>query len=130
GDLATATAAARHVERPDFKLLIDPMHLFRTGSSAAELAALDPEMIGYAQLCDCSLVARDHMHEAKYERMVPGEGELPLQAFVDALPREVPIGLEIPQLSLAEAGVGPHERLGACVAAARSLLAKRGAPVA
>jgi sugar phosphate isomerase/epimerase len=130
GDLPTAAAAARHVGRPDFKLLIDPMHLFRSGAGAAELAALDPATIGYAQLCDCTRIARDQMHEAKYERMIPGDGELPLQDFVDALPRDVPIGLEIPQISLAEAGVGPHERLGACVAAARSLLAKRAARVA
>jgi sugar phosphate isomerase/epimerase len=123
GDLATATAAHRHVGRPDFKLLIDPMHLFRTGSTAADVAALG-DAVGYAQLCDCTLVARDQMHEARYERMVPGEGELPLLDLVKALPRDVPIGLEIPQLSLAEAGVGPHERLGRCAEAARKLLAQ------
>jgi sugar phosphate isomerase/epimerase len=126
GDLPTAAAAVRHVGRGDFRLLIDPMHLFRSGAGAADIAALDPASIGYAQLCDVTRVARDQMHEAKYERMVPGEGELPLRDFVRALPRELPIGLEIPQLSLAEAGVGPHERLGRCLAAARELLAEAG----
>jgi sugar phosphate isomerase/epimerase len=124
GDLATAVAAHRHVGRADFQLLIDPMHLFRSGAGARDLAALDPAMIGYAQLCDCPRVARDQMHEAKYERMAPGDGELPLLDFLKALPREIPIGLEIPQLSLAEAGVGPHDRLGNCLAAARRLLAQ------
>jgi sugar phosphate isomerase/epimerase len=122
GDLASAVAAWRHVNRPDFKLLIDPMHLFRTGSTAADVAALGPDAVGYAQLCDCTRVARDQMHEARYERMVPGEGELPLLDLVKVLPKDIPIGLEIPQLSLAEAGVGPHDRLGPCVAAARKLL--------
>jgi sugar phosphate isomerase/epimerase len=124
GDLPTAVAAHRHVGRPDFKLLIDPMHLIRSGSGAADLAALEPGVVGYAQLCDCTLEARDQMHEAKYERMVPGTGELPLLDIVKALPRDLVIGLEIPQLSLAEAGVGPHERLGHCVEAARKLLAQ------
>jgi sugar phosphate isomerase/epimerase len=128
GDLPSAVAAWRHVGRPDFKLLIDPMHLMRSGSGAADVAALEPGTVGYAQLCDCTRVAKDQMHEARYERMVPGEGELPLGALVAALPRDVPIGLEIPQLSLAEAGVGPQERLGRCVAAARELLAKAGVP--
>jgi sugar phosphate isomerase/epimerase len=124
GDLPSAIAAHRHVGRADFKLLIDPMHLFRTGSTAADVAALG-DAVGYAQLCDCTQVARDQMHEARYERMVPGEGELPLLDLVKALPRDIPIGLEVPQLSLAEAGVGPHERLGRCVEAARKLLAAR-----
>jgi sugar phosphate isomerase/epimerase len=122
GDLPSALAAVRHVGRPDFKLTIDPMHLIRSGGTAADLAAVDPALIGYAQLCDCARTARDQMHEAKYERLIPGDGELPLLDIVRALPREVPIGLEVPQLSLAEAGVGPQERLGRCVAAARELL--------
>ncbi len=33
-DLGTALAAVRHVARPDFRLLIDTMHLVRSGSSA------------------------------------------------------------------------------------------------
>jgi sugar phosphate isomerase/epimerase len=83
-------------------------------------------MIGYAQLCDCPRTRTDmsYADEAKYERMVPGEGELPLADYLRALPPGVVIGLEVPQRSLAEAGVGPHERLGRCVAAARALLAQ------
>jgi sugar phosphate isomerase/epimerase len=126
GDLPTAVAAWRHVGRPDFKLLVDPMHLFRTGSSAADVAALGPDAVGYAQLCDCTRVARDQMHEARYERMVPGEGELPLLDLVKVLPKDMPIGMEIPQLSLAERGVGPLERLGRCAEASRRLFAEAG----
>ncbi|CAN7154538.1 TIM barrel protein [Phenylobacterium sp. LjRoot225] len=126
GDLAAAAAAVRHVGRPEFGVLVDAMHLMRSGGSAAELAALDPALIGYAQLCDVPLQRTDmsYADEAKYERMVPGEGELPLFDILAALPRDLVIGLEVPQRSLAEAGVGPHERLGRCVKAARDLLAK------
>jgi sugar phosphate isomerase/epimerase len=125
GDLATAAAAVRHVGRPEFAVLVDAMHLMRSGGRAAELAALDPALIGYAQFCDVPLQRTDmsYADEAKYERMVPGEGELPLLDILDALPRELVIGLEVPQRGLAEAGVGPHERLGRCVTAARELLA-------
>jgi sugar phosphate isomerase/epimerase len=125
-DLATALAAQRHVGRSEFRLLIDTMHFVRTGGSAADLAALDPDLIGYVQLCDAPLVRRyaTHMEEAKYERMIPGAGELPLFDVMKALPPGRVVGLEIPIRSAAEAGVGPHERLGRCVAAARSLLAQ------
>lgn len=126
GDLPTALAAIRHVGRPNFRLLIDTMHLVRSGSGAAQLAALDPDVIGYVQLCDAPLVSKfeQYMDEAKYERMAPGTGELPLLDILKVLPPHHTVSLEVPQRSLAEAGVGPHERLGRCVAATRDLLAQ------
>lgn len=125
-DLATAVSAIRHVGRADFRLLIDTLHLARAGAGAAELAALDPDLIAYAQLSDAPLASTpaQYMEQARYERMPPGSGELPLLDMLRALPREVPIGLEIPQRSLALRGVGPRERLGPCVEAARRLLAQ------
>ena len=127
--LPKALAAVRQVNRPDFRLLIDTMHLGRTGSTPADLAAVPPELIGYVQLADAPLKPRfaTYMEEAMYERMAPGDGELPLLEFLRALPRDLVIGLEIPQRRLAEAGVGPAERLGPCVEAARGLLAQRDA---
>lgn len=126
GDLPTALAAREHVGRPDFRLLIDCMHLVRSGSGAADLAAIDPDHIGYAQLNDTTLRPRtdNYMEEAIYERMVPGEGELPLREILAALPAGVVIELEVPRRSLALAGVSPVDRLRPCVDAARRLLAE------
>lgn len=42
GDLATALAAVHHVGRPDFRLLIDTMHVIRSGATVAEVAAVLP----------------------------------------------------------------------------------------
>lgn len=124
--LAAGLAAVRHVGRPSFRLLIDTMHLFRLGGSVAEAAALDPQAVGYVQLCDAPRVSSfaRYMEEALHERMVPGEGELPLLELLEVLPRDVVVSVEVPQRSLAEAGQGPHERVGRCVAAARRLLAR------
>jgi sugar phosphate isomerase/epimerase len=55
--------------------------------------------------------------------MVPGEGELPLHEILSALPDDTVIEIEVPQRSLALAGVSPIERLRPCVEAARRLLA-------
>lgn len=125
-DLGAALAAQRHVGRPDFKLLIDTMHLVRSGAGAAEIAAVEPQLIGYVQLSDAPLARRyaSHLEEAGYERMAPGEGEMPLLEIMKVMPRDRVIGLEIPMRSAAEAGVGPMERLGRCLAATRSLLAQ------
>jgi sugar phosphate isomerase/epimerase len=129
GDLTTALAAVRHVGRPDFRLLIDTMHLVRSGSGAADVAALDPDLIGYVQLCDAPLKPRfdTYFEEAMYERMAPGTGELGLKEVIAALPRDRVFALEVPLRSEAAAGVGPHERLSKCVEATRELFAQLGA---
>ena len=128
GDLDTALAAIDHVGRPDFRLLIDTMHVVRSGSSVDDVAALDPNLIAYVQLSDATLVPRydSYMEEAMYERMVPGEGELPLRELLAALPDGRVISLEVPQRALAEAGIGPEERLRRCVEATRALLTQVG----
>jgi sugar phosphate isomerase/epimerase len=125
GDLDAGLAAIAHVGRSNFRLLIDTMHLVRSGSSPADLAAVDPGLIGYFQLSDAPLtpVIANYGQEAMFERMVPGEGELPLREILAVVPAGVVVGLEVPIRSLADAGVGPHERLGRCVQAARTLMA-------
>jgi sugar phosphate isomerase/epimerase len=125
-NLGAASAAIRHVGRADFRLLVDTMHFFRSGSRAADLAALDSGCIGYVQLCDVPMVGRmsSYMEEALGERMVPGTGELPLFDILAVVPRDCVIGLEVPMLARALGGQGPYERLMPCVEAARALLAK------
>ena len=51
-----------------------------------------------------------YMHEAIYERDIPGEGELPLVDFVKALPPGRVIAVEVPKRSLEEQGVAPEVR--------------------
>ncbi|WAC89156.1 sugar phosphate isomerase/epimerase family protein [Mycobacterium sp. Aquia_213] len=126
GDLPTALAAREYVGRADFRLLIDTMHLVRSGAGAADLAAVDPEYIGYAQLNDTTLQPRleNYMEEAMFERMVPGEGELPLIDILSVLPDDIVLEIEVPRRSLALAGVSPIDRVRPCVEAARRLLAE------
>ena len=125
-DLPTAQAALRHVARAEFRLLIDTMHLVRSGCSAADVAAIDPDHIGYAQLNDTTRRPQidNYMEEAMFERLVPGEGELPLRDILSALPQGVVIEIEVPRRSLALAGVSPIDRLRPCVEAARRLLSE------
>jgi len=123
-DLDTALAAIDHVGRPNFRLLIDVMHLVRSGSGAGDLATLDPALVGYVQLCDAPLepAIPSYGEESLFERMVPGEGELPLRDILAVLPVDRVLGLEVPMRAAAEAGVGPHERLQRCVEGACRLL--------
>ncbi|MFV8315601.1 sugar phosphate isomerase/epimerase family protein [Mycobacterium sp. 23] len=125
-DVPTALAAVRHVGRPDFRLLIDTMHVSRSGSTPADLAAIDPKNIGYVQLNDSTRRPRssEYMEEAMYERLAPGDGELPLRDIIRALPTDLVFELEVPQRSLALAGVSPVDRLRTCVDAARRVMSE------
>jgi sugar phosphate isomerase/epimerase len=122
-DLGAALSAVRHVGRSDFRLLVDTMHLVRCGHTAADLAAVEPGLIGYVQLSDNTIRQRGSVYrEDSIDRMVPGEGELPLREILAVLPPDLVIGLEVPMRSRAEAGEPTRERARRCVGAARDLL--------
>jgi sugar phosphate isomerase/epimerase len=125
-DLPMALDAVRHVGRPNFKILVDTMHLGRTGGTPADLAALDPALIGYIQLCDAPRVPvdPDYMHEAMYDRKTPGEGELPLFDMLAAMPRDLVVSVEIPQMARAQAGADARQIVTPIVEASRALLAR------
>jgi sugar phosphate isomerase/epimerase len=122
-DLDAALAAIRYVDRPDFRLLVDTMHVVRAGNTAAQLAALDPALIAHVQLSDNTIEQRGAVYrDDSIDRSPPGAGELPLYDILAALPAEVTIGLEVPMRSAAEAGVSTAERARRCVEGARTLL--------
>jgi len=124
--LAMALDAVRYVGRRDYRLTIDAMHLIRSGSTVEDLAALDPDVIGYFQICDVPLVSEfdSYGEEARTERRIPGAGELPLLDLLRIVPADRIVGLEIPLLTAASAGVGPLDRLRPAVEATRALLAQ------
>jgi sugar phosphate isomerase/epimerase len=125
-DLQTALDAVRHVSRPDFRLLIDTMHVVRSGSGPEDIAALDPALIDYIQVSDSLRTPRfeTYFEESMYERMVPGEGELGLRELFAALPADRVYAIEVPLRAEAKSGIGPAERIGKSVRATRRLLAE------
>jgi sugar phosphate isomerase/epimerase len=127
----TVEAAARVVERaghPAGVVLVDPLHLRRSGGGPGDVAACvaaHPERFPYAQLCDAPLQApgddvRSLYGEAVRARLNPGDGELPLRALLDALPAGVPLSVETPVLALADRS--PAERARAAFQTTRRLL--------
>jgi sugar phosphate isomerase/epimerase len=123
GSLLAALKAVADIGRPNFSVLVDMMHLVRSGGTAAELAAADPALIGHVQICDVPLVGTmDYGAEAAAERLPPGEGELPLLDLLAALPAGRIIGIEVPMMSRAIAGATPRALMEGCVAATLALM--------
>lgn len=109
------------------KLQFDALHLFRAGFSAADIAALDANIIGRAQLSDGPAAMPDDriLAEAFGDRLAPGEGTLPLSEFLDVLPYGITVGLEVPSQILREQGIGPAERVKRVVEGARRLMTRQ-----
>lgn len=92
-------------------ILIDILHLVRSGGSIAEVQTLARGVIGHVQLCDGprEVPMAGLEHESAFDRMLPGTGSFPLGPFIAALP-DVTLGLEIPRTSAAFQGLSPAER--------------------
>lgn len=97
--LQDAARLIEDVNKPNAFILLDALHLFRSGGTVADVAALDAGLIGSVQLCDAPLIAppaSEIIAEARGARLLPGEGELPLQELLAALPGDVPLSAEVP----------------------------------
>jgi len=120
GDLPTAVAAARQL---DCTVLIDSMHFYRSGGRTKQISALDPALVGHCQLSDVPMAGSGaYMQEAMIARLPPGEGGLPLRDFVAALPAGTTIGIEVPNLAMAQDGRPQREVVAQIVRAAQALL--------
>lgn len=131
-NLAQALAFVADSGAANGRIMLDSMHFYRSGGRTEDLAASDLSRIGYVQLCDVAMpqqaagspeqALQAYGEEARHHRLCPGEGDLPLARFLAALPRDLTVGLELPMLSKAEAGIAPADALRPCVEAARRLL--------
>ena len=105
------------------RLTVDLLHVVRTGTTLAQVAAIEPALFGSVQICDGPLTIdpKTLAEEASAERMVPGTGAFPLKEFLRMVPAGVPIGMEVPLRSLREGGVSALERTRRVVEATREL---------
>lgn len=122
--LDCALGVIEHIGAGRAQVLIDAMHFFRSGGTIGRLRALDPALIGYAQICDAPRVATDprgYMLEACTARMAPGTGDLPVAEWIAALPADCVIGIEVPMIERLIATRDPRGHVLEVVAAARAL---------
>ena len=88
--VATAAEARRIVEaadRPNAGICVDAWHHHRGADDLAQIRALPGELIVDVQLSDGPLVpaATDYGEDTRRNRLPPGEGEMDLRAFIEAI---------------------------------------------
>ena len=97
--LDDALDIVRRVGKENLGLVIDPLHLMRSGGRPEDLARVPPEHFFFAQLCDAAATRpenRDLATEARTMRLPPGKGALPLTEILDALPEHLELECEFP----------------------------------
>ena len=97
--LAQAAEIVRGSGAQNGAILLDALHLFRSGGQPSDVRSLEPSLICSVQLCDAPAAApppEGIIEEARNHRLAPGEGELPLVGLLASLPGEVAFGVEVP----------------------------------
>lgn len=122
-DLPTAAAIVRATRPLAADMVLDLLHLVRSGGTVEDVAAT-ADLISYAQISDGPVAIDDatRWHEAVNERMLPGEGAFAISRLLSPLRSGTIISVEVPRKSARLSGIDPAERIAAAVAATRRLL--------
>jgi sugar phosphate isomerase/epimerase len=120
---AQANAIVDQVAHPGVGVLVDALHLARAGETPEVLRAAPSGRLPYLQLCDAGAPPDDLspmglIREALHGRLLPGEGQLPLDDVLDALPA-VPISFEVRSAWLRDTFPDPVARARAVFASVR-----------
>ena len=125
--LHDALGVVQAAARPNGGVLVDTLHLARSGSTPDDLRALDPGLLPYLQLADALRDApaggiSGLLHEALHGRLLPGGGELPLRDVLRTVP-DVAVSVELRSEALRLAHPDPVDRARAVLRATHAVLA-------
>jgi sugar phosphate isomerase/epimerase len=124
-DLPQALSVLDRVDRPNAGVLVDNLHLARTGGAVADVAAVAAKRLPYLQLCDAPAATPDELVvEALDGRLLLGEGDLPISELVDVLPPHTALSLEIRSAPLRSAFPDPADRARTVLSTTREHLAR------
>jgi len=115
--LDAAVKLATGVGRPNAALVLDALHLSRSGGHPRDLRTVDPALLQLVHFCDAPPFKADGRsadelrRESRTARLLPGEGGLWLEDLLEALPSDIPISIEAPSARHAHLPAAERARL-------------------
>ncbi|KRR24188.1 xylose isomerase [Bradyrhizobium lablabi] len=104
GALPQALAIVRQANKSNGAVLVDALHLTRSGGKAGDLTSIPDEWLRAAQICDAGADTPSTeaaiIAEAREGRLPPGDGSLPLGDLLEALPADAFLSVEMPMPAL------------------------------
>ncbi|MEM8747974.1 MAG: sugar phosphate isomerase/epimerase [Actinomycetota bacterium] len=120
-DLGAALDVVGRAGSSGLAVLVDALHLARSGGSPDDVSGVDPALLPYVQVCDATAEPTSDLRaDALDDRLLPGDGELPLSELVALLPAHTALSVELRSAQL-RADFEPLERARRVLAATRSL---------
>lgn len=83
--LATATMLVRSCSHPRLGLCLDLFHFYKGPSKTEDLQQVDGGLLRHVQLCDVAGLPREFWTDS--DRILPGEGDIPLTPLLEHLRR-------------------------------------------
>jgi len=80
-------------------ILVDAIHVGRSHTTLEDIRAINPSLLHYSQICDAqagtNFTTEEMIHTARCARELPGDGNIDLKALFNALPKDLPISVEV-----------------------------------
>jgi sugar phosphate isomerase/epimerase len=104
GTLADAHRVVTESRMNNTGILIDALQFFRSGATPDDLDPIPARLFPYMQICDGLREAPASIdlrrREARTDRRLPGEGELPIQDLLQHVPKDITLSVEAPTTRL------------------------------
>lgn len=97
-DYRDAWEVVRRADHPNLGVVLDSFHILSRGHDLSTIGEIPREKIFFVQVADAPLLDMDILQWSRHFRCFPGQGRLPLGAFMDELARsgyDGPLSLEI-----------------------------------
>ena len=129
GSLAVATRIVEQAGRTNGAVLVDTLHLARSGGRPSDLRQVPGRLLPYLQVADAPRESPESIEalreEALYGRLLPGDGVLPLAETLEEVPG-VPLSFELRSKALMATHPNPLDRARTVLAAGKRLLRDSG----
>lgn len=123
-DCQAALRIVSGAAQPNAGVLVDGIHFGRSTTTLADLRAIPRQWLHYAQLCDATpgtgFTTAELIHTAREERFLPGEKGIDLAGMLGALPADLPLSIEVPNVAR-KAVMGVEAWCAAALAAGRGV---------
>ena len=106
-----------------FGIGVDVLHLVRSGGTPKDVAALDESYFGVVQVCDAigAHPSNDYIKDV-HNREVPGQGDLPIRDFLNAVPAGMPVEAEVPAAHRRASGISAAQHCREVFDATRAIV--------
>ena len=84
-DYRDAWEAVRRADHPAVGLVLDSFHILARGTDLGAIRSIPRERIFLVQMADAPRLDMDYLSWSRHFRNFPGQGDLPVDAFMDAL---------------------------------------------